>query len=93
MNFHQGATMRDFYFEDDENDINDFDEMMNEAMGSMMSIDHIYLPGTRNAELLEYSIRICEKNIFWYFRSEDFKLNKIIDTFFILKDLFSDEKE
>jgi len=91
--FHQGVNMRDFYFDGEENENeNEFDEMINEAMESLVSVDYVYMQGTRNSELLEYSIRLCEKSIFWCFRSEDYKLNKVVDTFFILKDLFSEEE-
>ena len=80
--------MRDFNFGDDDNDMDDYEQFNEDGF-----VGEFMLPlvqGNSKFELLDYSFRICENSIFWKFLPADKKIERILETYASLKEIFID---
>ncbi len=88
--------MKRFNFEeDDEDDDEEYYEESEEMSMDMDFEDHLlamtHFP-MENDNLLPSAIQVCEKSLFWRFRSLSYKVKKIRMVYLALKDFIEEEK-
>lgn len=87
--------MRRFYFEDEEgedDEDNDIEDMAFMMPGGPEFISMAHLDNPDNS-LLGYAIKICEKSLFWRFRTISGRMKMIEDAYDSLKKITEGEND
>ena len=90
--------MKRFNFEEDEEEEDDDEEYYedSEEMNMDMDFEDHLLAMTHfpiGDDLLPSAIKVCEKSLFWRFRSFSYKVKKIRMVYLALKDFIEEEKK
>lgn len=86
--------MKRFEFEEDDDEDDHYEEerydpeYMDNLEDHLLSMTHFPLEDN----LLPSAIKICEKSLFWRFRSFNYKIKKIRMVYLALKDFIEEEK-